>query len=159
MRTILAFTPLWEPNGLPMLYDTKPVLSSSDWYFANGSAHHVAVGGNFAVFADVARYNLKWDEIDPEIDWLRFHEALPNAGIRWMAAQTMTKIGYHINLPKRTIVIEMVSTDYAFPDTIMRKWQFMGYDALCRNIAENIYLYSGVENRKKMRAIQNKFYI
>lgn len=41
IRTLLAFTHMWEPPNMPMLYNTKPVLSSSDWYFANWVRGHV----------------------------------------------------------------------------------------------------------------------
>lgn len=41
LRSMLAFTHLWEPAGTPMLYDTKPCLCSSDWYFANWVRDHV----------------------------------------------------------------------------------------------------------------------
>jgi len=149
MRTILAFTHLWEPNGLPMLYDTKPVLSSSDWYFANWVRDHVQ-WEVLAVFADVARYNLKWDEIDPEIDWLRFHEGITNAGIRWMAAQTIDKNWLPHNLPETYNRYLNGEYDYAFPDTHNSvSGNYGGMMIMPANIAENIYYILDRKTEKK----------
>lgn len=64
IRTILPFTHLWEPEGMPSLYYTKPVLSSSDWYFANWVRDHVQ-WEVLGVFAHSARENIRWDEIVP----------------------------------------------------------------------------------------------
>lgn len=139
MRNILAFTHLWEPNGLPMLYDTKPVLSSSDWYFANWVRDHVQ-WEVLSVFADVARYNLKWDEIDPEIDWLRFQEGITNAAIRWMAAQTIDKNWLPHNLPEQYERYLKGEYDYAFPDTHNSvSGNYGGMMIMPAPIAENIY--------------------
>jgi len=157
MRTILAFTHLWEPNGLPMLYDTKPVLSSSDWYFANWVRDHVQ-WEVLAVFADVARYNLKWDEIDPEIDWLRFHEGITNAGIRWMAAQTIDKNWLPHNLPETYNRYLNGEYDYAFPDTHNSvSGNYGGMMIMPANIAGKPYIIFWIEKQKKMRADSNKF--
>jgi len=41
IRTLIPFTHLWETEQVKMLYNTKPVLSSSDWYFANWVRDHV----------------------------------------------------------------------------------------------------------------------
>ncbi len=116
MRALLAFTNLWEPKGTNMLYDTKPVLSSSDWYFANWVRDHVQ-WEVLAVFSDVAQHNLKWDEIDPEINWLRYQEGITNAAIRWMYAQTIEKNWLSHNLPETVERYENGEYDYAFPDT------------------------------------------
>ncbi|WP_373516713.1 hypothetical protein [Pricia sp.] len=139
MRTILAFTHLWEPDDLPMLYDTKPVLSSSDWYFANWVRDHVQ-WEVLSVFADVAQYNLKWDEIDPEIDWLRFQEGITNAAIRWMAAQTIDKNWLPHNLPEQYERYLKGEYDYALPDTHNSvSGNYGGMMIMPAPIAENIY--------------------
>jgi len=149
MRTLLAFTHLWEPDGLPMLYDTKPVLSSSDWYFANWVRDHVQ-WEVLSVFADVARYNLKWDEIDPEIDWLRFQEGITNAGIRWMAAQTIDKNWLPHNLPEQYERYLKGEYDYAFPDTHNSvSGNYGGMMIMPSNIAENIYYILDRKTEKK----------
>ena len=41
LRALLPFTHLWEPDAAPALYNTKPCLCSSDWYFANWVRDHV----------------------------------------------------------------------------------------------------------------------
>ena len=87
MRTILPFTHLWEPEEIPMLYNTKPVLSSSDWYFANWVRDHVQ-WEVLAVFAQSIANGIRWEEVDPEIDWMKFHRGITNAAIRWMNVHT-----------------------------------------------------------------------
>lgn len=139
MRTVLVFTHLWEPKDLTMLYNTKPVLSSSDWYFANWVRDHVQ-WEVLSVFADVARYNLKWDEIDPEIDWLCFQEGITNAAIRWMAAQTIDKNWLPHNLPETYDRYIKGEYDYAFPDTHNSvTGNYGGMMIMPAPIAENIY--------------------
>lgn len=115
MRTILAFTHLWEAAGINMLYNTKPVLSSSDWYFANWVRDHVQ-WEVLSVFADVAHHDLKWDEIDPEIDWLKFQKGITHAAMRWINLQEERKWLPH-NLPKTYDRYLNGEYDYAFPDT------------------------------------------
>ncbi|RRQ49643.1 hypothetical protein DZC72_03335 [Maribacter algicola] len=139
MRTLLAFTHLWEPEDLPLLYNTKPVLSSSDWYFANWVRDHVQ-WEVLAVFADVAQNNLKWDEIDPEIDWLRYQEGITNAAIRWMAAVTIDRDWLPHNLPETQDRYFRGEFDYAFPDTHNSvSGNYGGMMIMPSSIAENIY--------------------
>jgi hypothetical protein len=149
MRTILAFTHLWEPKGLSMLYNTKPVLSSSDWYFANWVRDHVQ-WEVLTVFANVASLNLKWDEIDPEIDWLRFHEGITNAAIRWMIAQTIDKNWLPHNLPEQHDRYLKGEYDYAFPDTHNSvSGNYGGMMIMPATIAENIYFILDRKTKKK----------
>lgn len=149
MRTLFAFTHLWEPNGLPMLYDTKPVLSSSDWYFANWVRDHVQ-WEVLAVFVDVARRDLKWDEIDPEIDWLRFQEGVTNAAIRWMAAQTIDKNWLPHNLPEQYARYVKGEYDYAYPDTHnSTTGNYGGMMIMPDRIAENIFYILDRKAEKK----------
>ncbi|RKN78675.1 hypothetical protein D7Z94_20990 [Ulvibacterium marinum] len=149
MRTLLAFTHLWEPDNLPMLYNTKPVLSSSDWYFANWVRDHVQ-WEVLAVFADVARYQLKWDEIDPEIDWLRFQEGITNAAIRWMGAQTIDKNWLPHNLPDTYDRYLKGEYEYAFPDTHNSvSGNYGGMMIMPAPIAENIYYLLDRKAEKK----------
>lgn len=139
MRTLLAFTHLWEPDNLSMMYYTKPVLSSSDWYFANWVRDHVQ-WEVLAVFADVAQNKLKWDEIDPDIDWLRYQEGITNAAIRWMAAQTIDRNWLPHNLPETQDRYHRGEYDYAFPDTHNSvSGNYGGMMIMPSSIAENIY--------------------
>lgn len=138
MRSLLAFTHLWEPEDINMLYNTKPVLSSSDWYFANWVRDHVQ-WEVLAVFADVARYNLKWDEIDPKIDWLRYQEGITNAAIRWIRVHT-DKNWFPHNLPETYERFTRGEYDYAFADTHNSvTGNYGGMMIMPNTIAENIY--------------------
>lgn len=139
MRTLLVFTQVWEPENVKMLYNTKPVLSSSDWYFANWVRDHVQ-WEVLSVFADVAENNLNWYEIDPEIDWLKFQEGVTNAAIRWMDAQTFRKNWRPHNLPSTYGRYKNGEYDYAFPDTHNSvTGNYGGMMIMPSPIAENIY--------------------
>lgn len=139
MRCLLIFTHLWEPNNVQLLYNTKPVLSSSDWYFANWVRDHVQ-WEVLSVFVDVARYNLKWDEIDPEIDWLKYQEGITNAGVRWMMAQTVDRNWLPHNLPETYERYQKGEYDYAYPDTHNSiSGNYGGMMIMPDRIAENIY--------------------
>ncbi|TVZ14939.1 hypothetical protein JM81_1156 [Maribacter sp. MAR_2009_72] len=149
MRTLLAFTHLWEPDNLSMMYDTKPVLSSSDWYFANWVRDHVQ-WEVLAVFADVAQNNLKWDEIDPDIDWLRYQEGITNAAIRWMATVTIDRNWLSHNLPETQDRYFRGEYDYAFPDTHNSvSGNYGGMMIMPSSIAENIYYLLDRKAEKK----------
>ncbi|MDR1172721.1 MAG: hypothetical protein LBL24_09730 [Bacteroidales bacterium] len=115
MRTILPFTHLWEPAKLPMLYNTKPVLSSSDWYFANWVRDHVQ-WEVLAVFVQSVSEGIRWEEVDPEIDWLKFHRGITNAAIRWMNVHTDNNWRPH-NIPDTYERYTQGAFDYCFPDT------------------------------------------
>ncbi len=115
IRAILPFTHLWEPKGMPMLYNTKPCLCSSDWYFANWVRDHVQ-WEVLAVFAESARLGFRWDEIDPEIDWRRFHEGITMAAMRWMVDHTQDNWRPH-NLPDTLEGYRRGEYDMCFPDT------------------------------------------
>ena len=148
MRTLLAFTHLWEPDDLHMLYNTKPVLSSSDWYFANWVRDHVQ-WEVLAVFVDVARNQLNWDEIDPEIDWLRFQEGITNAAIRWMLNQTIDKNWLPHNLPETYDRFLRGEYNYAYPDTHnSTTGNYGGMMIMPDRIAENIYYLMDRKEKK-----------
>lgn len=83
LRSILVFTHLWSPAEHPMLYNTKPCLSSSDWYFANWVRDHVQ-WEVLETFALMAELELDFAEIDPEIDWPKFHRGITFAAVRWL---------------------------------------------------------------------------
>ena len=84
IRSVLPFTHLWHPESVPMMYNTKPCLCSSDWYFANWVRDHVQ-WEVLAVFNDSTAEGIKWHEVDPEIDWRRFHRGITVAAIRWLS--------------------------------------------------------------------------
>ena len=115
IRTVLPFTHLWETANVPMLYNTKPVISSSDWYFANWVRDHVQ-WEVLATFAQSAAEGIRWEEVDPEIDWLKFHRGITNAAIRWMNVHTDNNWRPH-NIPETYERYTQGLYDYCFPDT------------------------------------------
>lgn len=98
-----------------MLYNTKPVLSSSDWYFANWVRDHVQ-WEVLSVFSSSAIRGIRWDKIDTEIDWKRFHEGITNAAIRWINVHTEDNWRPH-NIPETYEAYLRGEFDYCYPDT------------------------------------------
>jgi len=115
IRTVIPLTHLWETTAVPMLYNTKPVLSSSDWYFANWVRDHVQ-WEVLSIFAQSAAEGIRWEEIDPEIDWLKYHRGITNAAIRWMNIHTENNWRPH-NIPETYERYTQGAFDYCFPDT------------------------------------------
>ncbi len=66
-----------------MMYNTKPCLCSSDWYFANWVRDHVQweVLETFALSIELS---IDWGEIDPDVDWHTYHKGITIAALRWM---------------------------------------------------------------------------
>ena len=145
IRTILPFTHLWEPDGVKMLYNTKPVLSSSDWYFANWVRDHVQ-WEVLSVFSSSAARGIRWDKIDPEINWKRFHEGITNAAIRWINIHTDDNWRPH-NIPSTYESYLKGDFDYCYPDTHnSTTGNYGGMFILPDPIAVNIY--SVLDNKK-----------
>ena len=138
MRTILPFTHLWEPADVKMLYNTKPVLSSSDWYFANWVRDHVQ-WEVLSVFSFSASRGIRWDKIDPEIDWKRFHEGITNAAIRWLNIHTEDNWRPH-NIPTTYESYLKGDFDLCYPDTHnSTTGNYGGMFIMPEPIAVNIY--------------------
>jgi hypothetical protein len=83
LRSLLPFTHLWQPKQIEMMYNTKPCLCASDWYFANWVRDHVQ-WEVLETFAQSRRLGIHWGEIDTEIDWHRYQEGITIAALRWM---------------------------------------------------------------------------
>ncbi len=115
IRTLLAFTHFWETEDVPNLYNTKPVLSSSDWYFANWVRDHVQ-WEVLRVFAESANKGIYWADIDTEIDWDRYQEGITVAVIGWMIVHTEDTWRPH-NLPSTWEGYLNGDYDYCYPDT------------------------------------------
>ena len=145
IRTILPFTHLWEPADVKMLYFTKPVLSSSDWYFANWVRDHVQ-WEVLSVFSSSAGRGIRWDKVDPEIDWKRFHEGITNAASQWINVHTENNWRPH-NIPTTFPGYMKGDYDYCYPDTHnSTTGNFGGMFITPDPIAMNIY--SVIDNRK-----------
>ncbi len=138
IRSIIPLTHLWETDEVEMLYNTKPVLSSSDWYFANWVRDHVQ-WEVLKVFAESGDRNIRWAEVDPEIDWDRYHEGITNAAIRWINIHTEKKWKPH-NLPSTIEGYEEGLYDYCYPDTYnSTTGNYGGMLIAPANIVNNIY--------------------
>ena len=145
IRTLLPFAHLWEPSDVKMLYNTKPVLSSSDWYFANWVRDHVQ-WEVLSVFSSSASRGIRWDRIDPEIDWKRFHEGITNAAIRWINVHTDNNWRPH-NIPTTFENYTKGDYDYCYPDTHnSTTGNYGGMFITPDPIATNIY--SVLDNKK-----------
>ena len=84
LRSLLAFTHLRKPKNVPSLYNTKPCLCSSDWYFANWVRDFV----QWEVLNGIeqsAALGISWAELDPEIDWNRYRYGVTTAVYNWMS--------------------------------------------------------------------------
>ena len=138
LRSIIPFTHLWQPADVPMMYNTKPCLCSSDWYFANWVRDHVQ-WEVLSIFALSAAHGIRWDEIDPEIDWRRFHAGITIAAMRWMIDHKDDNWRPH-NLPATYEGYTRGEYDYCFADTHnSTTGNYGGMFILPDAIAMNIY--------------------
>lgn len=148
MRTLLAFTHFWESENVNNLYFTKPVLSSSDWYFANWVRDHVQ-WEVLSVFSTLSQRKISWTEMDPEIDWLKYQKGITNAAIQWMNIHT-DKNWFPHNLPESYEAYQRGDFDYAFPDTHNSvTGNYGGMMIIPGPIAENIYFILDQEKQSK----------
>ena len=115
IRSLLPFTHLWNPRNLPMLYNTKPCLCSSDWYFANWVRDHVQweVLETFALSTEL---RIDWATIDTELDWHTYHRGVTIAALRWMLDHTDGNWLPH-NLPDTYALYQQGALDACFADT------------------------------------------
>jgi len=137
MRCLLAFTHFWQTDQVHMLYNTKPVLSSSDWYFANWVRDHVQ-WEVLRVFNEAAALDIHWGDIDPEIDWDLFQEGITLAVIRWIIDHTEDTWRPH-NLPSTWEGYLNGDYDMCYPDTHNSTTgeyggMFISPDPIARNI-------------------------
>ncbi len=115
IRSLLPFTHLWQPRNLPMLYNTKPCLCASDWYFANWVRDHVQ-WEVLETFAQSLHFGIDWSTIDPDIDWRRVQEGVTTAALRWMIDHTEDNWRPH-NLPDTLPAYQAGLMDDLFADT------------------------------------------
>jgi hypothetical protein len=115
IRCLLPFTHLWEPAGCPMLYNTKPCLCASDWYFANWVRDHVQ-WEVLETFALAVAHGVCWAEVDPEIDWRQYQEGVTVAALRWLIDHRDGTWLPH-NLPATLALYQQGGLDLCFADT------------------------------------------
>jgi hypothetical protein len=115
IRGLLPFTHLWQPESMPMMYNTKPCLCSSDWYFANWVRDHVQweVLETFALSIELG---IDWGEVDPDVDWHTYHAGITTAALRWMVDHKDAKWLPH-NLPETYEDYLTGAFDDCFADT------------------------------------------
>ena len=115
IRSLLPFTHLWQPEKLPMMYNTKPCLCSSDWYFANWVRDHVQweVLETFVLSIELG---IDWGLIDPDVDWHTYHKGITIAALRWMVDH---RDGHWLphNLPETYTDYTTGAFDDCFADT------------------------------------------
>ncbi|MHB1355436.1 MAG: hypothetical protein ACYCZF_05615 [Anaerolineae bacterium] len=83
IRGVLPFTHLWQPQDLPMLYNTKPCLNSTSWFLSDWVSHCVQ-WEVLQVFLYSHTLGIDWAAIDPEIDWKTYHRGVCTAVLRWV---------------------------------------------------------------------------
>lgn len=115
IRSLLPFTHLWQPEDKPMMYNTKPCLCSSDWFFANWVRDHVQweVLETFALSLD---HQIDWAKIDTEMDWKTYHRGITVAAMRWMLDHKKDNWRPH-NLPWTLELYRQGKMDLCFADT------------------------------------------
>ena len=138
IRSLLPFTHLWQPEQIPMLYNTKPCLCSSDWYFANWVRDHVQ-WEVLQVFNMSCDRGIDWAAEDPSIDWNLFHRGITSAGIRWIVDHRKDNWMPH-NKPETYPFYENGLFDGCFPDTFnCVTGNYGGMVIPPDTIAQNIY--------------------
>jgi hypothetical protein len=115
IRSVIPFTHLWETSDVKMMYNTKPCLCSSDWYFANWVRDHVQ-WEVLSVFNLSSTYGIDWDTVDPKINWGRYFKGITIAAIRWMHTRNDNDWRPH-NLPDTYEPFKNGEYDYCFADT------------------------------------------
>jgi hypothetical protein len=99
-----------------------------------------------SVFSESTSRGIRWDKIDPEIDWKRFHEGVTTAAIRWMTVHTENKWRPH-NIPTTYEDYTKGVFDYCYADTHnSTTGNYGGMFIPPDPIAENIY--SVMDNKK-----------
>ncbi|MGQ9631817.1 MAG: hypothetical protein ACUVXI_16135 [bacterium] len=83
IRCVIPFTHLWEPEEVQTIYNTKPCFCTTSWFLADWVARHVQ-WEILEVFATSAKLGIDWAQVDPEIDWNRYHRGVTTAVLRWM---------------------------------------------------------------------------
>jgi len=147
IRTLLPFTHLWQPADIEMLYNTKPCLCSSDWYFANWVRDDVQ-WEVLAVFSQSAGEGIKWWEVDPEIDWQRYQQGVTLAAARWMIDHTLDRWMPH-NIPSTYEAYARGEFDGCFPDTFNTcTGNYGGMAIFPSAIADNIMTILGAHDLK-----------
>jgi hypothetical protein len=147
IRSLLPFTHLWEPYELPQMYNTKPCFCATDWWLANWVDNHVQ-WEVLHVFAISYYLGIDWGEIDPEIDWHRYHKGITVAVLRWMIDHNdILNYNYPLNL------LRSGALDTLYADSHNSVTGVYGGGPIMPDvIAENIYAVFDEEAKIKQRS-------
>ncbi|WP_077620287.1 hypothetical protein [Bacillus sinesaloumensis] len=115
LRSLLPFTHLWQPDGMQMVYNTKPCFCSSDWYFANWVRDHVQ-WEVLETFAASSALEIDWNALDAKVDWEKYQEGITVAALRWMLNHEDKNWQPH-NLPITRELYKNGELDECFADT------------------------------------------
>lgn len=115
IRSLLPFTHLWDPARLPMIYNTKPCLCSSDWFFANWVRDQVQ-WEVLETFNLSQEHGIRWHEVDPGVDWKRYRKGVTVAAMRWMLDAKVPNWLPH-NIPSSYALYKEGKLDLCFADT------------------------------------------
>lgn len=138
LRSLLAFTHIRKPKNVNSLYNTKPCLCSSDWYFANWVRDFVQ-WEVLHCFAVSASHGFDWALIDTEIDWKRYRYGVTTATYNWMADSSTMNWRPH-NIPSSLDGYLEGSFDTYFADTFNSVTGNIGGMVISPTaIADNIY--------------------
>lgn len=114
IRALLPFTHLWEPATVKEIYNTKPCLCSSDWFFANWVRDHVQ-WEVLQTFILSAENGIDWAKVDPQVDWQRYQLGITVAAMRWMLDHNDETWLPH-NIPSSLPLYRQGLLDYCFAD-------------------------------------------
>jgi len=114
IRCVIPFTHLWEPEGVQMIYNTKPCFNTTCWFLADWTSRHVQ-WEILEVFATSGKLGIDWAKIDPEIDWNRYHRGVTTAVLRWMVDHSDPEWMLKSKFPPELVVDG--AWDAAFSDT------------------------------------------
>lgn len=145
IRTVIPFTHLWDTPEVPMMYNTKPCLCSSDWYFANWVRDHVQ-WEVLSTFNTSAHLGIYWEDIDPAVDWNRYYTGVTTAVLRWMNSSKENGWRPH-NIPETWELF--LSDDYAYCYADAHNsttGNYGGMVSMPSGVADNIYI---LMDRKK----------
>ena len=83
LRCLLPFTYLWEPEGKPLLYQTKPLIGTTGWHYMAWTDR--CVQWHILMLNDMsAQVGLDWATMDPALDWATYRRGVMTAGLRWL---------------------------------------------------------------------------
>lgn len=146
IRALLPFTHLWEPEDGTLLYNTKPCLCSSDWFFANWVRDHVQ-WEVLETFAMSRQRSIDWATVDPDVDWATYHHGITLAAVRWLLDHRDGQWMPH-NLPASRGLYLAGGFDTCLPDTHNSVTGLYGGMAIAPD-AVAVNLLAVLESRRK----------